>query len=640
MTEHSRYRLGAQLTRWAPGLLIAGLVLFHSISNWIWLSRNVVIRGWDRMGALVNSLLYHQTLSEINLQTLFRAMTQDEIRPPLFGFLMSFMYRPFGVSANVALMINVLYWIILLAATYGMGVRLRDRRLGTLATVLVALTPLVFAMSRYSYFEFSVAAFTALSLYAILASKGFSKRRACVLMGLAFGWGLLIKRTFPVYIGGALAVSLLQAGIPRHLWQALRSRPKIQGRALLLALAGGLALSALWYFPNREAAANLPGAALLFPGWWLLASATLYALLLPPSPLSNLAVGGTLTLSLASVWYLPRSDFMQRLLRAGWGVNDPRGRTVDLTAVSTYTNYLRSLIYGFSPVFTLLLILGILALLLYALWKRRRLLPRPWWTWGWWGLLATVFLGYLILSTSIYHEHRAITPLLPILAIILAGVLRALPWRRFRMALVVLILLFGIAQFFATSYQEGRWLVTKTLLPQPVLGQRSLFAWGPYLETPDSENNDPRYEIATDVLAHVEASRQQQGLDSASLAIIAYSSHVNAGMFVYDQMRLYPALAVQDPAQAYPDRSLYDSAFAYDYVLVLKGKNRRADVQEAENLILNEQRAAFEEAFGLETTYPLPDGSEAHLFRRKPRPTGFPYGVRPLADAQCRRAWS
>ncbi len=620
IARQNQQKQSAKLARWAPGLLLAGLVLFHSISNWIWLSRNVVIRGWDRIGALINSLYYLQTLSTINLQTLFKAMVQDEIRPPLFGFLMSLMYRPFGVSANVAIMINVLYWVILLAATYGIGVRLRDRRLGMLAAVLVALTPLVFAMSRYSYFEFSVAAFTALGLYAILASERFEKRWACLLMGVAFGLGLLIKRTFPVYIAGALVVGLFQAGIPRRLGQALRSRPKIHGRALLLALVGGLALSALWYFPNRDAAAGLPGASILFPGWWLLASITLYTLLLPPSPLSNLASSVTVTLSLASVWYLPYSNFVKNILEVGWGVNDPRGRAVDLLAISTYTNYLKSLVYAFSPVFTLLLILCTLALLLYALWNRRRLLPKPWWGWSWWMLLASAFLSYLILSTSIYHEHRAITPVLPILAILLAGGLQALPWRRFRMALIALVLLFGVAQFFAASYEEGRWLVAKTLLPQPIFDQRSLFAWGTYLETPDSEHNDPRYEIATDVLAHVESGRQQQGLDSASLAIIAYSSHVNVGMFVYDQMRLYPALTVQDPAQAYPDRSLYDSAFVYDYVLVLKGKNRRADVLEAENLILNEQRAAFEEAFGLETTYPLPDGSEAYLFR-KSRPT-------------------
>jgi len=616
MTEHTRCRLGALLARWAPGLLIAGLVLFHAISNWIWLSRNVVIRGWDRIGSLINSLYYLQTLSKINLKTLFKAAVQDEVRPPLFGFLMSFMYRPFGVSADVAVMINVLYWIILLAATYGIGAKLRGRRLGMLATILVALTPLVFAMSRYSYFEFSVAAFTALGLYAMFASERFEKRWACALMGFAFGLGLLVKRTYLVYVGGALVVGLLQAGIPRRLGQALRSRPKIDARALLLALAGGLALAALWYFPNRDAAAGLPGASFLFPGWWFLASATLYALLLPPSPLSNLAAAGGITLSLASFWYLPYSNFMRFILEIGWGVNDPRGRTVDLTALSTYTDYLKSLTYGFSPVFTLLLILCALALLLYALWKRRRPLPKPWWNWDWWGLLATVFLGYLILSTSIYHEDRAITPLLPILAILLAGVLQALPWRRFRTALIALVLLFGVVQFFAASYEEGRWLVTKTLLPQPIFGQRSLFAWGPYLETPDSENNDPRYEIASEVLARVEAARQQQGQDSASLAIIAYSSHVNAGMFVYDQMRLYPALTVQDPAQAYPGQSLYESAFAYDYVLVLKGKNRRADVLEAENLILNEQRAAFEEVFELDTTYPLPDGSEAYLFRK------------------------
>ncbi|MGD8515736.1 MAG: hypothetical protein PVG54_02125, partial [Anaerolineae bacterium] len=71
-----------------PAVLVAGLTLFHAINNWIWLDKNVMTRGWDRIGSLVNSLYYHQTLSEPSLPALFNATIQDAFRPPLFGLSM------------------------------------------------------------------------------------------------------------------------------------------------------------------------------------------------------------------------------------------------------------------------------------------------------------------------------------------------------------------------------------------------------------------------------------------------------------------------------------------------------------------------------------------------------------------------
>ncbi|HFD39120.1 MAG TPA: hypothetical protein ENJ31_04640, partial [Anaerolineae bacterium] len=151
--------------RWLPPLTIGGLWLFHTLANWLWLNKNVMTRGWDRIGALVNSLFYYDTLSTWSLQSLFHASVQDVLRPPLFGVSMAVMYKLFGVSADVAVMVNAVYWAILLAACYGLGSRLGGWRLGVLSAVLVALIPLVYAMSRYSYFEFSVAALVALTLY-------------------------------------------------------------------------------------------------------------------------------------------------------------------------------------------------------------------------------------------------------------------------------------------------------------------------------------------------------------------------------------------------------------------------------------------------------------------------------------------
>lgn len=610
------------VARWSPALLVTGLIIFHAINNWIWLSKNVMIRGWDRIGALVNSLYYHQTLSELSLKALFNATIQDAIRPPLFGMSMAAMYKLFGVSTDVAVMVNVLYWLILLAACYGIGTKLGGKRLGMLAAVLVALVPMVFAMSRYSYFEFSLAALTAASVYLLLASDRFERRGASMLLGVALGLGALIKRTFPVFALGALVVISLQAGLPRKLWIGLRAGPRLRWRDVGLAVGGGLLLSALWYFPNQEAAQKLSAGFWLFPIWWALAAAAIFFVFRPPTPVTNFMACCFISMSIASAWYAPQGfEFVTRLLRTAWGVKDPRGRTVEYASLDTYSAYLQSMLYGFSLVFAVLLLLAIGLALLHRIRQRRRLLPARWWDWGWWAIIATVVIAYAILTTSIYKEDRAITPLLPFLALLLAGALLELPWRRLRVAAIALTITFGLVQFFAISYTGSRWLVRETQFQRPVLGQRGLFAQGLYLETPDSGQNDPDYWIAGDVLQRVEATRQREGWETISLGIIAYSSHVHAGMFAYDQLRLYPAIQLEDPTQTYPQESTYSTAFRYDYVVVLRNKNRREVVREAEKLILEERRAWFEQGFEEETRYLLPDGSEATLFRRRHRPS-------------------
>jgi 4-amino-4-deoxy-L-arabinose transferase-like glycosyltransferase len=622
MAERAERRFAEWIDRWAPALLVLGLSLFHGISNWIWLSKNVMTRGWDRIGSLVNSLYYHQSLSTISLQTLFSAAVQDEYRPPLFGLSMAAMYKIFGVSADVAVMANAFYMLVLLTACYGIGSKLGGRRLAMLGAVLVALIPLVFAMSRYSYFEFSLTALTALSIWLLLASERFEKRGVAVLLGLSLGLGALSKRVFPVFVVGALAVIFFQAGLPRKLWSRLRAKPRLRWRDVAVAAGGGLLLSALWYFPNQDTAHTFSAGFWLFPLWWALAAVTLFFLLQPSSPEVNFVTSLAVGLSVASIWYLPRGlEFVKQILWLAWGVEDPRGRTVDFASLSTYTDYFQSILYGFSPFYILVLFLALGLLLLSLIRHRRRLLPERWRDWGWWPVFVSLAVAYTVLSTSIYKEPRAITPLLPLLGVILAGALLALPWRWVRTALITLVIGFGVVQFFAISYTETHWLVEKTNFGKRVLGQRGLFVQGPYLEVPDSGLNDPGYYIATDVLRQVEAGRQREGWDTLSLGILAGSSHVHAGMFAYDQLLSYPAIQVENPVQAHPQDAPYSMAYTYDYVLVLSEGSRGEAMQEAVDLILGERRSFFDRAFELEEVYSLPDGSEATLFRRRYRPT-------------------
>jgi 4-amino-4-deoxy-L-arabinose transferase-like glycosyltransferase len=634
MTKNHDYpRWRVVLDRWWPGFVVAGLWLFHTIANWVWLSKNVVVCGYDRMGALINSLFYHGTLSKITLQTLFKASIQDEIRPPLFAASMAMMYKVFGMSTDVAVMVNAVYMAILLLASYGIGSRLGGRRLGVLSVTVVAFTPLVFAMSRYPFFEFSLAAFTTAVIYLLLASEHFEKRGFVILLGIALGLGAMLKRTFPLFVVGAIVVVLLQARLPHKLRAGLKALPRLRWRSLLLALLGGLALSALWYFPHRELAQNLNLGFWLFPIWAVVYALTIFALLQPPGAVANFASCCGLAASVASFWYVPRvSSFIERILRAGWGVDHATKRVVPWTSPSKWSYYLQSFLYGFSPVLTLLLLLALGLLLIHFIRRLHWKIPRPRWNSGWWPIIVSLGLVYFIFSASIYRQQRAIVPALPFLSVILAGALCKLPWRRLGTALAGFAIVFGLIQFFAISFTETHWLATQTRFPRTILGQSGLFAEGPFLEMPDSGINDPGFRVSPDILRRVEHRRQLEGWDSISCGILADDSQqLHVRVFAYDQLRYYPAIHVEDPTQVHPFESAYSMAFSYDYVVVLTTGNQGESLSQAVAFILGERRPWFEQAFELEQFYPLPDGREALLFRRLYR-TEKAYRDGPLFD--------
>ena len=123
-------RTPSWFARLAPWLLIAGLVTFHAINNWIWLSENVTLTGWDRPRHLAHSLNYARMLNPLSIQSLFDVMVNDPVRPPLFPASATLMYRLFGWTSDIATMVNVVYMAILLVATFGVGKRWGGQVLG------------------------------------------------------------------------------------------------------------------------------------------------------------------------------------------------------------------------------------------------------------------------------------------------------------------------------------------------------------------------------------------------------------------------------------------------------------------------------------------------------------------------------
>ncbi len=123
--------------------------------------------------------------------------------------------------------INLVFVPVLAAGTYLTGKLIYGARAGMLAALFALGSPIVLSLFHVFVLDAPLAAMTAITFAALLASERFSDRRWSVVAGALAGLALLTKTSAPLYLAGPLAAMLALGG-----WRQWRN----------LALAGLAAL--------------------------------------------------------------------------------------------------------------------------------------------------------------------------------------------------------------------------------------------------------------------------------------------------------------------------------------------------------------------------------------------------------------
>jgi 4-amino-4-deoxy-L-arabinose transferase-like glycosyltransferase len=173
--------------KWYHIIFLISLIIFHGINNYIWINKNNVyyyIDDYFHLGFSID--IYKMFFSDIkNVNFLFNPAFYEK---PLLPFITSvFFYPIFGVSANIAILTNILFLAILLFSTYGIGKKLYNKNTGLLAAFIVSMYPIIFSVSRFYTVYIGVAAFVTLSIYMLLLSNNFRNYKYSLLFGISFG---------------------------------------------------------------------------------------------------------------------------------------------------------------------------------------------------------------------------------------------------------------------------------------------------------------------------------------------------------------------------------------------------------------------------------------------------------------------
>ncbi|MEZ4771391.1 MAG: glycosyltransferase family 39 protein [Caldilineales bacterium] len=249
---------------WLPVVVLALLILFHLVSNIIWLQQDGRSFYGDTGNHARATMAILDALRTPGLDMLARINRATTFWPPLAYFMAQPLYVLFGVSTDVTALTTTIWFALAILFTYFLGRRLYGWRTGLWAAVLFSFYPAVYLQSRTYYVDIALTAMVLIALYCLLRTDAFRKRRASILFGVVLGLAALTKNAFIIMtIGPILGVAAIALWSGGHTaWQQIFAwrpgkplEPAGAGLAqrlvnIVLAAVIAVLLAAPWYISH------------------------------------------------------------------------------------------------------------------------------------------------------------------------------------------------------------------------------------------------------------------------------------------------------------------------------------------------------------------------------------------------------
>lgn len=178
---------------WLDYIILALLTALIVLFNDRWISEETRPPHWDMGWHLANSLAY---LDELHLRTFYRLWTNYLFYPPFRYWTTLPFYLVFGKTVRVAVDSNVFFISLLAFSIYGIGRELWNRWTGFLASVFILASPFYVSQFKEYQLDAPLGAMAAFSLYLLIKTNDFSKKRTAWVFGFSFGMGMLTKWVF------------------------------------------------------------------------------------------------------------------------------------------------------------------------------------------------------------------------------------------------------------------------------------------------------------------------------------------------------------------------------------------------------------------------------------------------------------
>jgi len=180
------------------------LSIFLITVNLVWLGLDQRPPSWDSAVHLNLSLQYYDLLKHFGANTPGQVISVTGYYPPLYHLTTLPFFAALGASLHSGLLLNLLYLLILVWATYGIGKILYNPMTGLLSALVVAMYPFLVFISRTYVIDLPLTSMVTLGFYCYLRSDKFTRLAPSLLFGVIFGLGMLLKWSYLFFLIGPL----------------------------------------------------------------------------------------------------------------------------------------------------------------------------------------------------------------------------------------------------------------------------------------------------------------------------------------------------------------------------------------------------------------------------------------------------
>ncbi len=226
----------AEITSKAPRVLLLLWTAFLIFISLRWLAIDTVPPAWDEAHHLRLAVQYGQELRSLDLKVAFSPHNFNY--PPLYHWTLASALKLFNRVPDSGGYLNCLYLSFLIFSMFELVLFLTKNPWTALAgAAALSSCPFILHMVRFPLIDLALTFWVCFALLCLFRSENFSNRKGSLLLGLAWGLGLMTKWSFFMYM------------LTPTVWSIVKSRkedrPNVSRFLIVFAV-----IVFPWYFPN------------------------------------------------------------------------------------------------------------------------------------------------------------------------------------------------------------------------------------------------------------------------------------------------------------------------------------------------------------------------------------------------------
>jgi 4-amino-4-deoxy-L-arabinose transferase-like glycosyltransferase len=200
---HEAFRLAPGVDCWRRGHRYPAAV------NVYYFYRSQTPTFWDDSYYLSGSLQLYDALTGKGIPGFVSAFSHlYGIKAPLISVLPVPIYLIFGRDCDPRFLVGIGFVILMSIYLFRLGASLWSPREGLLAVAILQTMPLLYGLSRQFLVDYGLATIVVMWMYYLLCSRSITAVGTIVRLGILLGIGMLMKVSFPLYIGAPTIVAI------------------------------------------------------------------------------------------------------------------------------------------------------------------------------------------------------------------------------------------------------------------------------------------------------------------------------------------------------------------------------------------------------------------------------------------------